>query len=256
ERLLKAAASGTAFLLVIGPSGAGKSSLVRAGLVSRLTRPGDIEYVDELRFAVMRPGAAGSPQLALAEALFQSMALPDLIEGDFRGAAGLAGALTDETNAAAPILRALERLDEKVRASGNYDRPAQTQLLLVVDQLEELFSVSVTEAARARFVRLMAALARSGRILIIATLRSSSYGVLAREPELMSLKDAGATLDLTAPGPEMLSEIVRRPAAAAGLFFDRHGDAKLDQVLLSAAGGNVDALPLLGFTLQRLYEAR
>src|SRR5262249_15555416 len=168
ERLLKAAASGTAFLLVVGPSGAGKSSLVRAGLVSRLTRPGDIGYVDELRFAVMRPGAAGLPQLALAEALFQSNALPNLIEGDFPDPARLAAALTNETNAAAaPILRALERLDEKFRARGNYDRPAQTHLLLVVDQLEELFSVSVTEAARARLVRLMAALARSGRILII-----------------------------------------------------------------------------------------
>src|SRR5262249_46223197 len=112
------------------------------------------------------------------------------------------------------------------------------------------------EAARASFLRLMAALSRSGRVLIIATLRSSSYGVLAREPELMSLKDAGATLDLIAPGPDMLSEMVRRPAAAAGLFFDRHGDVSLDETLLTAAGGNADALPLLGFTLQRLFEAR
>jgi WD40 repeat protein len=257
ERLLKAAADGTAFLLVLGPSGAGKSSLVRAGLVTRLTRPGDIGYTDELRFAVMRPGASGSPQLALAESLFRPEALPGLIEGDFPEPAGLAAALTNETSASiAPILRALERLDEEFRASGKYDRPAQTQLLLVVDQLEELFSVSVSGAARRNFVRLMAALARSGKVLIIATLRNSSYGVLAREPQLMSLKDGGATLDLTAPGPEMLAEMVRRPAAAAGLFFDRHGEVSLDQALLTAAGGNADALPLLGFTLQRLYEAR
>lgn len=61
ERLLKAAADGTAFLLVVGPSGAGKSSLVRAGLLSRLTRPGDIDTAHEVRFAIVRPGAAGSP---------------------------------------------------------------------------------------------------------------------------------------------------------------------------------------------------
>src|SRR5437899_22499 len=58
------------------------------------------------------------------------------------------------------------------------------------------------------------------------------------------------------PGPEVLAEIVRRPAAAAGLSFERRGDQSLDEVLLTAAGGNADALPLLGFTLQWLFEHR
>ena len=54
QRLLAAAAGGTAFLLIMGPSGAGKSSLARAGLITRLTQPGDIDGVDAVRFAVMR----------------------------------------------------------------------------------------------------------------------------------------------------------------------------------------------------------
>jgi hypothetical protein len=119
-----------------------------------------------------------------------------------------------------------------------------------------LFSASVPDAVRVSFVRLISVLARSGKVLIISTLRSSSYAVLGREPELMSLKDAGATLDLAGPGPEILAEMVRRPAVAAGLSFDRREGVSLDHALLSAAGGNADALPLLGFTLQRLYEAR
>jgi len=65
ERLWNAAGDGTACLLVVGPSGAGKSSLVRAGLVCRLPRPGDIDTAHEVRFAVMRPGAAGLPHWRL-----------------------------------------------------------------------------------------------------------------------------------------------------------------------------------------------
>src|SRR5262249_28737576 len=72
ERLLTAASRGTGFLLILGPSGAGKSSLARAGLAPRLSRAGDIEGVDNLRVAVMRPGSALTPQRALAEALFRT----------------------------------------------------------------------------------------------------------------------------------------------------------------------------------------
>ena len=40
ERLLMAAARGTAFLLVTGPSGAGKSSLVRGGICRKTDATG------------------------------------------------------------------------------------------------------------------------------------------------------------------------------------------------------------------------
>ncbi|MFI5015474.1 MAG: tetratricopeptide repeat protein [Hyphomicrobiales bacterium] len=257
EHLLAAAARGSAFLLIVGPSGSGKSSLARAGLATRLTLAGDIEGVDLLRVAVLRPGDAATPQLALARALFQPDALPELSESDFPTPEGLASVLTSEAGAAsAPILRSLERAAASLKAEKSYDRPVETRLLLILDQLEDLFSASLGDGVRKSFVRLIAALARSGRVLVIATLRSSSYGVLAHESELMALKEAGATLDVAVPGPEVLAEIVRRPAAAAGLTFERRGDDGLDEVLLTAAGGNADALPLLGFTLQSLFMAR
>ena len=99
-------------------------------------------------------------------------------------------------------------------------------------------------------------LARSGQVLVIATMRSSAYDALAREPILIALKDTGATLDVAVPGPEVLAETVRRPAEVAGLTFDRRGETRLDEALLATAGGNSDALPLLGFTLQWLFEHR
>jgi WD40 repeat protein len=257
ERLLAAAMGGTAFLLVMGPSGVGKSSLVRAGLVTRLTQPGDIDGVDAVRFALMRPGQAATPQQALAQALFVPQALPELAQGDFQSPAELAAVLSGEADAAKiPILRALDRLADRLKTEQSRDRRVEARLLLVVDQLEELFAAKVSDAARAGFVRLMRALAGSGGVYVIATLRSSSYGALARESELVELKDSGAALDVPVPGPEVLTEVVRKPAAAAGLAFERRQQTSLDETLLEAAGGNVDALPLLGFTLQWLFDKR
>jgi AAA ATPase domain len=257
QRLITAAAAGTGFLLIMGPSGSGKSSLARAGLAPRLTQPGDIDGVDLLRVAVMRPGEATTPQRALADALFRPDALPELVESDFPDAERLAHSLTrDARTAVAPILRALDRGAANLKRSKNYDRPVQTRLLLIIDQLEELFSDGIPEAVRLSFVGLVVPLARSGRVLVLTTLRSSSYGEFARVPDLIALKDAGATLDVAVPGPEVLTDIVGKPAAAAGLIFDRSGDDRLDEVLLATARGNADALPLLGFTLQWLFEHR
>ena len=61
---------GTPFLLVVGASGAGKSSLVRAGIVPRLTTPGVVAEVDVWRVAVMRPSDGATPLEALATALY------------------------------------------------------------------------------------------------------------------------------------------------------------------------------------------
>ena len=118
--------------------------------------------------------------------------------------------MAEASAATLPILGALERVAARLKAERNYGRPVEARLLLVIDQFEELFSGAMTDAARTAFVRLIAALARSGRVFVIATLRSSSYGSLAREAELVALKDAGATLDVAVPGPEVLAEIVRR----------------------------------------------
>ena len=44
------------FLLILGASGAGKSSLLRAGLLPRLQRPGEIPEVDLWRVAIVTAG--------------------------------------------------------------------------------------------------------------------------------------------------------------------------------------------------------
>src|SRR5262249_17445977 len=147
------------FLLVVGPSGAGKSSLARAGLVTRLLRPGDIDGVDLLRYVVLRPGGAATPQQALSEALFRPEALPELAAGDYCDPELLAAARGGAAGPACmPILRALDRAAANLRAAKSSDRELDARLLLVLDQLEELFAADIGDAARTAFVRLVAKL--------------------------------------------------------------------------------------------------
>ena len=82
ERLADAARRGTPFLLILGTSGAGKSSVARAGLQPRLTQPGAVPGVDLWRCCTMRPSEGETPLHALARALYQPGALPELAAGD------------------------------------------------------------------------------------------------------------------------------------------------------------------------------
>ena len=79
DRLKRQAEAGRAFLLVLGMSGCGKSSLLRAGVLPALSRPGVIEGVGLCRRVVLRPGdGLGDVFDALAAALLRNEALPEL----------------------------------------------------------------------------------------------------------------------------------------------------------------------------------
>jgi hypothetical protein len=81
-RLCQAERAGAPFLLVLGASGAGKSSLLRAGLIPHIVRPGTVPGIDLWRSALVVP--AGDPLLSLAEALHSEGALKEeLGAGDF-----------------------------------------------------------------------------------------------------------------------------------------------------------------------------
>ncbi len=267
----EAAARGTPFLLLVGASGAGKSSLARAGLVPRITAPGVVPTVDLWRVAVMHPSeASGGPIMSLAVRLFdaeqdipeeergRSPALPEIAESDYRTPTELARLFTEAGSAAsAPVTRALERAAEAERARQGYARPVRAQLLIVIDQLDELFGPDVPPELRAVFARLLAALAGTGQVWLLATLRADLYERFLAEPALVALKTGGAAYDLSPPGPAELAEIVRKPAEAAELVFetDPESGERLDERLLREAE-RPDMLPLLQLALNRLFEGR
>jgi hypothetical protein len=266
-----AAGHGSPFLLVVGASGAGKSSLARAGLVPRLTTPGVVPTVDLWRVAVMCPSeASDGPVMSLARRLFDAEqdlpeeewglppALPEIAAGDYSTPAQLARLFAEAGPAAsAPVTRALERAAEAERVRQGSTRQFQARLLILVDQLDELFGPDVTAELRSAFTGLLEVLVATGQVWVLATLSADLYERFLNERALQALKTSGAAYDLLPPGPAELAEIVKKPAEAAGLDFecDEQTGEALDERLLREAE-RPDMLPLVQLALNRLFESR
>jgi hypothetical protein len=258
DRLARNALERSAFLMVTGMSGAGKSSLVRAGLLPNIVVPGAVEGIGLWRWAIFRPSEADSPITALLQALFQPSALPELADGDFDSPPALAQLLgSDSANLWLPLRGALKRTASSVQSAENLPAPPVTRLLLVVDQLEEIFTREDWDAqSRDAFADLLAMLAASGDIWQVATLRSDFYHRCAEVPALAALKDGAGTLDLLAPNNADIAQMIRKPANAAGLRFKSNptqGD--LGDVIQAAAVASPGSLPLLSFVLDEVFKA-
>ena len=260
QALRQQAALGHAFVLMTGGSGLGKSSLARAGVLPTLTRPGVIEGVGVWRRAVMRPSSGGAD---LCLELARTLAAPDALPGLSANASELtqlAELLKSGTAAVGPMLRAQLQLEaEDVQRVEHLEHRPAAKLVLLVDQLEEIFTLpQVTAADREAFVGAVATLVKSGVVWAIATLRSDFYPRCSEIPALIALKDGAGQYDVRPPTAAEIGQIIRIPARLAGLDFEERPDAgeRLDDVLRDAAAAEPDALPLLEFALEELYRRR
>jgi tetratricopeptide (TPR) repeat protein len=250
DSLRSQAAASRAFVLILGMSGGGKSSLARAGVMPMLTRPGVIEGVAEWRRAVYRPSdVRGDLFRGLAGAMLREPGL----ELPGTDADELAELLRTSPRAVQPIIRtALARHAERSGAR-------EARLALLLDQLEEIFTQDwVSDEDRAAFFEAVDALARSGLVWIVATLRSDMYPRCARYPTLVALKEGAGQYDIRPPTATEIGQMIRLPTLAAGLSFesDPGTGERLDDALRDAAAARPELLPLLQFTLQALYEQR
>ncbi|MEM9481020.1 MAG: NACHT and WD repeat domain-containing protein [Verrucomicrobiota bacterium] len=271
------------FLLLAGASGSGKSSLARAGVVPMLVEPGVIEGIGLWRRAVMKPGT--NPFAALAAALLEAEALPELgsdgttaaeLEKLFRerpveaiglgrGALSQAAALMQEEEKRKLAAKANDferdgRHDDAASVQKRLDslQPPQARLVVVVDQFEEIFAESISAEERDAFVRLGRELSESGRVLMLVTMRGDFLPRCAELPELLELMRGDRTLQIGPPTGTELGQIIRQPAQAAGLRFERDPTSgeSLDERLRDAALNQPAVLPLLEFCLHELYEKR
>jgi len=247
-------ADGRSFVLVLGMSGGGKSSVVRAGVLPMLTKPGVIEGVDIWRRAVFRPTDVHDDLFTgLAKALLRETALPSLDE-DNDGPEELAQVLRKSPQAATSMIKgALSR--EKL-ADG---RSANARLALVIDQMEEMYTQEdVVQEDREAFVDVLDALARCGRVWVIGTLRSDFYQAVGKLRKLVALKEGDGQYDLLPPTASEIGQMIRLPTRAAGLRFeeDPSSSERLDDMLRDAAAEHPEVLPLLQFTLEELYQRR
>ena len=251
-------------VLVLGPSGSGKTSLVSAGLIPALYREplagrwhllshSQLDLADLTGPAPDETaGEAPTPAfaLALAAALLDwetPEGVPLLAGFD---AHGLARALCETPEAVLAELRAALQ-----RRAG----PGQPYALLFIDRLEALFRPPLgEESQREPALRLLQQLAESGCVLLVAACRNDYYPQLAQHPWLMQDKTQGGHLDLAPPSRAEIAQMVRLPARAAGLSFgtDPSTHQRLDDLLCDAAAASPDALPLLQYTLEQLYQQR
>ena len=105
-----------------------------------------------------------------------------------------------DESCAKPVVKALDRIGEEESQKSGYDRPVRADLLIVVDQLDELFAGEVSDAERARFAKLLAQLVATGRVWVIATLRADLYERFLKQPELLGDEEQGRDLRSCAAG--------------------------------------------------------
>ncbi|MGE0026476.1 MAG: protein kinase [Thermoleophilia bacterium] len=223
--MLLAKLRGGRFLAVLGASGTGKSSLIRAGLLPALRAAEPLTAVCTL---TPGRGPAGSLAAALAPVL---------------------GARAPSATDVMDDPRSLDRAGE--RAADAPDAPRR--LVVVVDQFEEVFSLTASPRERRAFIDALvhAATVPGGDVVVVLAMRSDFYGRCAEHPELRAL--VADRQFLVGPlGPAALQRAIEEPAAVAGLTLEDG----LTRRILADVTSQPGALPLMEHLLLELWERR
>jgi WD40 repeat protein/DNA-binding SARP family transcriptional activator len=219
--------NGPRFVAVVGPSGSGKSSVVSAGLVAAI-RGGGFSGSERWFVTDMHPGRHPFEELDAA-----------LMRVAVRPPAGLLARLESGPRGLLDVADAIV--------------PEDTELLLLVDQFEEAFTLTESEDDRSLFLESLrvAAADPASRVHVIATLRADFYDRPLRYPRMGQL--LGSTTEVLSPlTPEELERAIVRPAELSGLTVDR---ALVPQIATDVAE-QPGALPLVQYALTELYDRR
>jgi serine/threonine protein kinase/WD40 repeat protein/predicted nucleic acid-binding Zn-ribbon protein len=216
------------FLAVVGPSGSGKSSVVRAGIVPQL-RGGMLPGSENWFVVDMVPG--NSPLRQLEAALLSVASRPpsrlyEMLRADIGG---------------------LSWAVDRVLADVDGD------LVLIIDQFEEVFTMLEDEAERIHFLELIktAVITADSRLKIIITLRAdftdrpleyASFGELMRSRTEF-------VLPLSA---DEIERAITGPAHRVGLTVD----TDLIAAIIADVSEEPGTLPLLQYALTEVFERR
>lgn len=215
------------FLAVVGPSGSGKSSVVHAGLVPAL-RDGNLTGADRWFIVNMVPSAQPLHQLSnalLSIAVDPADTISRKLRSDAKG-----------------LIQAVENV------LGDND-----QLLLVIDQFEEVFTLVEDENERRQLLDLLhtAISTPDSRLWIVITLRADFYDKPLLYEEFGALMQARTQVILPLSTGE-LQRAITGPAHRVGLEVD----TDLAAAIVADVREEPGALPLLQYALTEVFERR
>jgi WD40 repeat protein len=219
------------FLALIGPSGSGKSSVLQAGLISLLRSDSLIALftprerpLEELAFALRKSAAPGQIQYSTAEIVKQ---------------------LSDSEESLHYLAREILQAQQ-----GDSSKPVQ-RFVIIVDQLEEIFTLTPLEEDRRKFINLLLRAVEmvGGPVTVILTMRSDFTGKCApyRDLNIYFSEHLDQVEPMTAAE---LQAAIENPAQSVGLEFDEG----LVEVMLADVKGSGSELPLIGHALWELYH--
>lgn len=207
------------FVTVTGASGSGKTSLLRAGVLPLLS---------DVTVAFVRPGA--HPLASFVNRVSEALEVP---RADLE-------ALVHKPNE----LRAL--VEETVRKTSQW-------FVLVVDQAEEVLTVTADATEREAFGRVLRALGHSeSKTRVVLSIREDFFARLATIAPLAGVFSREVEV-VTTPNRDALIRILLGPAKAFGYTFE---DEELVLALIDSVAEANAALALLSFAADRLWEAR
>jgi formylglycine-generating enzyme required for sulfatase activity/energy-coupling factor transporter ATP-binding protein EcfA2 len=227
------------FLAVLGVSGSGKSSLLRAGLIYQLQHERRLPGTEHWKIRILTPGE--QPLVSLATAFLDEDATD--IER--------AKLLKEAENAIAEGVSGFRRL---IRASKS------PRTLLVIDQFEEIFTVSQNQTERQQFIScLIGALEQTDdKLCLLIAMRDDFLGKCGVYQELADLIQANLVI-VTPMNALELQRAIREPGAKLG----RKVEDNLINAILKDLGVEVEQqiqkpepgmLPLLSYTLEQLWQ--
>ncbi|MBD1824182.1 hypothetical protein H6F51_17055 [Cyanobacteria bacterium FACHB-DQ100] len=203
------------FVPLIGASGSGKSSVVRAGLTPRL---------EELGWRVLEPMKLGAEPIYELKRSFNEVF--DRKKHD-----------------------EIYRIIEQDGLRGIVDRLLDQKHLLVIDQFEEVFTLSRDRAKQRAFIEKLMGV--SDLLAIVMTMRSDFVEDWQAHSDLVEMLQDHTVWMPPLEGEELKSAIVR-PAQVQGYGFE----AELEELILEDVAEEGNCLPLLEFALSELWERR
>lgn len=215
------------FLAVVGASGSGKSSVVRAGLIPEI-RKGSIMGLPQLFISTMIPGS--DPMRGLEGAI-----------------------LNIASRATIKIMQTISGDEYDLNEVLSNALPENGEMLLLVDQFEELFTLIPNEAKRRNFLNIIykALTATDSRLRLIVTLRADFLDRPLQYPDWGELFRERTEL-VPAMSESELRDVIEKPAEKNGLILVEG----LSDVIIRDMNNQVGILPLLQYTLSELYERR